>query len=144
MVLYTIFCLLAAFPRIDAHQGWTGPCDVMVPSLQDWWMNQDDAAQVAALHSFNLDLPRQPVPEKVEGDDGAVAGGGGGDEEDEPDRWDDIDLLKEFAEYTSCRPLFLLVRNGAVVGKVAGANAPEVRTAIELHVPDPPKDEDTY
>lgn len=112
----------------------------MNPSLEDWWLNKENPQLVAALHSFSLDLPRAEPCAPAE----KAAGAAANDEDDEPDRWDDVELLKEFAEYTSCRPLFLLVRNKAVVGKVAGANAPAVRTAIELHVPDPPKEEDDY
>ena len=105
----------------------------MLPSLTQWWHGRTAPGDVAVFSSFDLDIPRT-APAAAPAD---------GDEDEVVDKWDDIELLKEFAETTSCSPLFLLVRNKSVVGRVEGANAPEVIAHVNLHLPDPPT-EDEY
>eukprot|EP00949_MAST-11_sp_MAST-11-sp1_P004996 g4996.t1 len=47
----------------------------------------------------------------------------------------DIAALKEFTDQQSCKPLFVLWKNGEVVLHIKGANAPEVSASIQSNLP---------
>ena len=46
-----------------------------------------------------------------------------------------MEELQEFTSRESCRPLFLLLREGRVVAQIDGAIAPELEAAITEHLP---------
>ena len=91
---------------IDVHKKWSGPCTVMRPTLEKIFLDTD--AVESRLQFVSLH-------EKSGVDHPA---------------------LQEFLEAESCKPRFVLLLNGNVVGSIDGALSPSVVSVINENLPE--------
>ena len=91
---------------IDVHKDWCGPCVVIRPTLEKIFLDTDKVESRIQLLSLH---------EKSGVDHPA---------------------LQEFLASESCKPRFVLLLNGNVVGNVEGALSPAVVSAIQDNLPE--------
>ena len=91
---------------IDVHKKWSGSCTIMRPTLERIYLDID--AVETRMQCVSLH------------EESGV----------------DHPALQEFLETESCKPRFILLRDGQVVGNIDGALSPNVKTAISENLPE--------
>lgn len=91
---------------IDLHKKWCGPCTVMRPVLERIYLDLDHQDKRIQFVSIH--------------EDSGV----------------DDEALKPFFENESCKPRFVCMLEGAVVGNIDGALSPALAQCINENVPD--------
>ena len=98
---------------VEVHKAWCGPSPIVLSVFQRWYLDIDEA-------------------------DDRVAFAGA-----DPDGVAAVREVKEVkAGLNSCMPVFLVLRNGHITGKVVGLNAPGLRDFLDLSLPELPTDDD--
>jgi hypothetical protein len=100
---------------IDLHQDWCGPAAAIKPFWNTVWLEQTNALDRIELASLNLSNKEL------------------------------TDLAQKGCEVTlsaSCKPVFILLRLGQVVGTVDGLNTSNLAMMLDLHIPRLPKKEE--
>merc|ERR1711998_393439 len=93
---------------VEVHKGWCGPSAIMLTVFQRWYLDLNNADERVAFVGAD--------PEKVQ----AVAGKSIG------------------ASASSCMPVFLVLRDKNIAGKVIGLDAPELKRVLDIAIPAEP------
>ncbi len=101
---------------IDLHQEWCGPAAAIQPFWNSQWLEVENAKDRIALCSLCLDADKALLA-RVQKD-------------------------CEVKLNTTCKPVFLLLRLGQVVGTVDGLNTAVLSMLLDLHLPKLPKKTD--
>mmetsp|Transcript_35801 Transcript_35801/g.47266 ORF Transcript_35801/g.47266 Transcript_35801/m.47266 type:complete len:135 (+) Transcript_35801:105-509(+) len=103
---------------LDCHQGWCGPSESMNPTFQRIFMEYEDSDKRILFRSVDLDVFKDNVDAMLPEDSG-------------------INLATQ-----GCMPFFILLRFKQACSVINGANAPELLRAVDLNIPDAPKEEE--
>ncbi len=98
---------------IDMHQKWCGPAAAIQPFWNSQWIELDQAKDRLALCSLCLD--------------------------DNPDVLKVVQKDCEVKLNTTCKPVFILMRLGHIVGTIDGLNTGVLSMLLDLHLPKLPK-----
>ena len=98
---------------VDLHQEWCGPAAAMTPFWNSTWLETENAGGRLALCSLCLDDNKE-LTARVQKD-------------------------CEVKLNTTCKPVFLLMRLGQIVGTVDGLNTSILGMLLDLHLPKLPK-----
>ncbi|KAG5176476.1 hypothetical protein JKP88DRAFT_335211, partial [Tribonema minus] len=96
---------------IDIHQDWCGPCETLQPTMHRIALDTTDCANRCGFFSASMGKLKAQVGELLSADARAAL------------------------EKRGCMPFFALVKGGAVVATVSGADAPLLLSLVKAHTP---------